>query len=94
MLCGRFPFWGRSDIEYMRSLSKGPCMEGDGWGDVSDEGKQFLTALLELDPKKRLTATQGLEHPWIHTADLALNRRLSSISGLAEIKKGRLPSSG
>lgn len=85
MLCGRFPFWGKTDIEYMRSLTRGPCMEGDGWDEVSDEGKNFLQALLQLDPKQRLTAEQALSHPWILTEDQNFNRRLSSVNGLAAI---------
>lgn len=85
MLCGRFPFWGKTDIEYMRSLTRGPCMEGDGWNEVSPEGKNFLLALLQLDPKQRLTAEQALSHPWILTDDQNFNRRLSSMNGLAAI---------
>lgn len=84
MLCGRFPFWGKTDIEYMRSLARGPCMEGEGWNEVSDEGKAFLREMLQLDPKQRLTAEQALVHPWIMTED-NFNRRLSSMNGLAAI---------
>lgn len=85
MLCGRFPFWGKTDIEYMRSLARGPCMEGEGWSEVSDEGKGFLKALLHLDPKQRLTAEEALNHSWILTEDQNFNRRLSSVNGLAAI---------
>lgn len=91
MLCGRFPFWGKTDIEYMRSLNKGPCMVGEGWNDVSEEGKQFVKELLHLDAKVRLTAEQALDHPWINTEDLSINRKLSSISGLAMMMKERKP---
>ncbi|KAI0560313.1 Serine/threonine protein kinase [Gracilaria domingensis] len=85
MLCGRFPFWGKTDIEYMKSLSRGPCMVGEGWDQVSEEGKQFLKQLLQVDPKKRLTAEQALNHPWVSRDAPSLDRRLSSISGLAVI---------
>ena len=61
-------------------------MVGDGWNEVSDEGKTFLKELLHMDPKKRLTAEQALSHPWISsTQGPTLNKRLSSISGLAVI---------
>lgn len=83
MLCGRFPFWGKSDIEYMRSLARGPCMEGEGWDEVTDQGKEFLRELLKLDPKERLTAEQALSHPWILKEDPQFNRRLSSVNGMA-----------
>jgi hypothetical protein len=48
MLCGRFPFWGKTDIEYLASLQRGPDMTGDGWATVSDLGKTFLKSLLQL----------------------------------------------
>lgn len=94
MLCGRFPFWGKTDIEYMRSLSRGPCMVGEGWNEVSEEGKSFLKLLLQVDPKRRLSATQALGHPWLNEDGSSLNRRLSSISGLAVIasKQRKRPS--
>ncbi|CAN8077116.1 unnamed protein product [Agarophyton chilense] len=85
MLCGRFPFWGKTDIEYMKSLSRGPCMVGEGWDEVSEEGKQFLRQMLQVDPKKRLTAEKALSHPWVSRDAPSLDRRLSSISGLAAI---------
>lgn len=59
-------------------------MEGEGWNEVSDEGKAFLREMLQLDPKQRLTAEQALVHPWIMTED-NFNRRLSSMNGLAAI---------
>lgn len=85
MLCGRFPFWGKTDIEYMQSLSRGPCMEGEGWDEVTVQGKEFLLKLLAMDPKERLTAEEALRHPWILKEDPQFNRRLSSINGLALI---------
>jgi calcium-dependent protein kinase len=89
MLCGRFPFWGKTDIEYMKSLSHGPSMVGDGWSEVSDGGKTFLKQLLQLDPKRRLTADQALAQPWIlgEGADDGgkMQKRLSSVSGLAAL---------
>lgn len=59
-------------------------MSGDGWNEVSDEGKTFLKQLLQVDPKRRLTAGQALSHDWL-TAGPTLDRRLSSINGLKRI---------
>lgn len=85
MLCGRFPFWGKTDIEYMRSLSQGPSMVGEGWDEVSDLGKSFLKDLLQLDPKRRLNAQKALNHPWVRGCNDApqLQKQLSSVSGMA-----------
>jgi len=35
------------------------------WGHASDGAKQFIRALLEHDPARRLTADQALCHPWL-----------------------------
>lgn len=35
------------------------------WDDVSDMAKDLIKSLLVKDPKKRLTAEQLLEHPWV-----------------------------
>lgn len=60
-------------------------MTGEGWSEVSEEGKLFLNQLLQIDPKKRLTASEALSASWITKNGPLLNRRLSSISGLAAI---------
>lgn len=35
------------------------------WGKVSDDAKDFVSKLLIVDPKKRMTAEMALKHPWI-----------------------------
>jgi calcium/calmodulin-dependent protein kinase I len=35
-----------------------------GWNKISRQAKQFLTALLHIDPGSRLTADDALQHPW------------------------------
>lgn len=90
MLCGRFPFWGKSDIEYLASLRRGPDMGGEEWANVSEAGKGFVRTLLELEPKRRPTALQALNLPWILRSPLegpgALGR-LESKAGIMNVKE-------
>ncbi len=51
------------------------------WKDFSNECKDLLNKLLEADPKKRLSASGALNHPWV--------REYSR----AKARKGRLPTS-
>jgi calcium/calmodulin-dependent protein kinase I len=88
MLCGRFPFWGKSDIEYLASLRRGPDMRGEEWDLVSDEGKTFVKTLLELDPHKRPTALQALCLPWVVSSPRPGGGglgRLESVAGIAQV---------
>ena len=34
------------------------------WDSVSEEAKDLIRKLLELDPHKRASARQALQHPW------------------------------
>ncbi|XP_060036548.1 serine/threonine-protein kinase DCLK3 isoform X1 [Erinaceus europaeus] len=38
------------------------------WDSISDAAKDLVSRLLVVDPKKRYTAHQVLQHPWIETA--------------------------
>lgn len=89
MLCGRFPFWGKSDIEYLASLRRGPDMTGEEWSHVSQKGKLFVRTLLELDPNKRPTAQQALALPWLIQAaptETSAFNRLGSVAGIVQVR--------
>lgn len=84
MLCGRFPFWGKTDIEFLGSVTKGAQMRGEAWAGVSDECKAFVRSLLEVDASRRPTATQALEGQWISSSNGGELRTLTSQAALAE----------
>lgn len=67
LLCGRPPFQGKSDAEMAASIRSGSVSfpQAD-WGDVSDDAKNLIRRLLELDPSARLTAEEALEHVWMN----------------------------
>lgn len=88
MLCGRFPFWGKTDIEYLASLRRGPDMRGEEWANVSEEGKEFVRTLLELEPKRRPSALQALKLPWVLSIpqpDSSALGRLESHAGIMSV---------
>jgi calcium-dependent protein kinase len=65
LLSGYMPFSG-SESNQVRNISRGKYTEKpEKWTHVSEEAKNFVHALMEVDPSKRLTAQQALEHPWI-----------------------------
>lgn len=65
MLAGYMPFSG-TEMEQMKKISTGSyVMKQERWGNISEEAKSFTKNLLQVDPKKRLTAEGALEHPFI-----------------------------
>lgn len=37
------------------------------WGHISQEAKDFVSRLLTVDVKLRMTAEEALKHPWVST---------------------------
>jgi calcium-dependent protein kinase len=65
LLSGYMPFSGPETV-MIRNIRKGTFeFRPERWSTVSDEAKDFIFKLLEVNPSKRLTAQTALEHPWI-----------------------------
>ena len=49
------------------------------WARISDEAKDFVRSLMCVDPSKRVTCEEALQHPWLrlHTF-LSLRKSTSS----------------
>lgn len=62
LLTGQMPFEGRSKAEVFMRIKTGKFSIPSV---VSPNCRDLLTKMIELNPKKRLTATQALDHPWI-----------------------------
>ena len=66
LLCGSMPFHGKSDDVIEAAIAQGEySLEGGPWREVSEEAKDMVRGLLNVDPVQRLTAAQCLEHPWL-----------------------------
>lgn len=66
LLCGYPPFYGDSDHQIFDSVKAGQFdFPSPEWDTISDTAKDFVCCLLKLDPSKRLTAAQALNHEWI-----------------------------
>jgi len=76
LLSGRLPFSGTSQKELFRAIVSGKYEFGEDWEEVSDEGKQFVKQLLEVDPTNRLVAEDSLDHAWMNLPESELNPRI------------------
>lgn len=70
MLCGSYPFdAGEDDEETMNLALEGwIAFEEPAWAETSIMCKNFVRALLQAKPQRRLTAKAALHHPWIEGA--------------------------
>ncbi|KAG5530223.1 hypothetical protein RHGRI_030560 [Rhododendron griersonianum] len=66
LLCGRRPFWDRTeDGIFKEVLRNKPDFRRKPWPTISNSAKEFIKKLLVKDPRARLTAAQALSHPWV-----------------------------
>jgi len=88
LLCGFPPFYGDNDDElFERICNCNYKFLSPYWDRVSDEAKNLIRQLLEVDVKKRLTAEQALAHPWFG-ATLAEGSGHADLSGaLSELRR-------
>ncbi|KAL7529497.1 hypothetical protein ACHAWF_006233, partial [Thalassiosira exigua] len=56
------------------------------WGTVTDEAKSLIRSLLDTDPRRRLSAEEALNHPWMR-ADARHLRRSSLMAGVRGMRE-------
>lgn len=67
MLCGFPPFYDQSIDTLTEKVAQGEYTFLSPWWDhISDEAKDAVSHLLEINPKKRYTIDQFLSHPWLN----------------------------
>lgn len=85
LIAGYAPFDGHSDDDIKAEVLSGEfSFEDEIWDDISDQCKNFIETLLELDPKSRPTAEEALEHPWIVECRMASSERLKERESVNE----------
>ncbi|KAJ2896977.1 Calcium/calmodulin-dependent protein kinase cmkB [Zalerion maritima] len=67
LLCGYTPFDRDNDVEEMQAILNADYefKPEEYWRGVSDDAKAFVRACLTVDPKKRMTAHEALQHPFV-----------------------------
>lgn len=69
LLCGFPPFYDESIEILTEKVAKGQyTFLSPWWDDISNTAKDLISHLLEVDPEKRYTIKEFLNHPWIRTA--------------------------
>jgi len=82
LLCGFPPFYNEHLPVLFESIMKADYdYPEDYWDEISDTAKNFIDRLLVVDPEKRMTTKQALEHPWL--SGQAPSKKLSVTSKMA-----------
>jgi len=90
LLRGAFPFDDDSDLRtlYRQICRKKIQFDDVYWKHISTEAKSFITALLTVNPKERLTARNALQHPWLSADHVGSDYHLSD--NLAQLREYNL----
>jgi len=63
LLVGCPPFWHRKQMVMLRNIMEGRyCFTSPEWDDITDTPKDLISKLLIVDPKKRYTVDDALNH--------------------------------
>jgi len=77
MLCGFPPFYADSTAVLFKQIRKGDyTFPHPYWDEVSDAAKDLVSKVLVVDPTKRYSAQQCLDHAWIRNAGDATAKKL------------------
>ncbi|CAN7062966.1 hypothetical protein IGI04_016981 [Brassica rapa subsp. trilocularis] len=99
LLCGVPPFWAETDHGVAKAILKSVIdFRRDPLPKVSSNAKDLIKRMLHPDPKRRLTAQQVLDHPWIQDGKNASNvslgesvrARLKQFTVMNKLKKRAL----
>ncbi|XP_076919559.1 calcium-dependent protein kinase 28-like [Bidens hawaiensis] len=90
LLCGRRPFWDKSENGIFKEVLRNkPDFRRKPWPNVSPSAIDFVKKLLVKDPLTRLTAAQALSHPWVREGGNApeIPLDISVLSNMREFLK-------
>lgn len=99
LLCGVPPFWAETEQGVAQAIIRSVIdFKRDPWPKVSENAKDLVKRMLDPDPKRRLTAQEVLDHPWLQNAKKAPNvslgetvkARLKQFSVMNKLKKKAL----
>ncbi|KAL9255091.1 Calcium-dependent protein kinase 21-like protein [Drosera capensis] len=89
LLSGVPPFWAETQQGVFDAIIEGKLdLVNDPWPSISDSAKDLVRKMLTRDPKKRITAAEVLEHPWIRVDGEASDKPLDS-AVLSRLKQFR-----
>jgi len=102
LLCGLPPFGGDTDSDILAAVTRARLSFSEqNWKGVSSEAKAFISSMCQKDVKKRMSAQQACEHPWLlakkedvgavtKDQSMSFSDNLRKFSGVGRFKKTAL----
>ncbi|KAK9689204.1 hypothetical protein RND81_09G043200 [Saponaria officinalis] len=95
LLSGVPPFWAETEKGIFDAILQGHVdFESKPWPSISNGAKDLVRKMLTSDPKKRISAAQVLEHPWLREGeasdkpiDGAVLTRMKQLRVMNKLKK-------
>ncbi|EXB50311.1 Calcium-dependent protein kinase 9 [Morus notabilis] len=95
LLSGVPPFWAETEKGIFDAILQGEIdFVSDPWPSISSSAKDLICKMLKQDPKKRITPSDVLEHPWIREGgapdkpiDSAVLSRMKQFRAMNKLKK-------
>ena len=100
LLSSTKPFYGKKCKDIVDKIIEGEySFHSKAWKTLSQESKDFVTSLLEVDSKKRMTARAALAHPWLKNQSMlsdhlptkeameSINQSIQNYASTGEFKK-------
>jgi len=88
LLCGFPPFYGKNDQQIFEKILKANYdFPSPDWDEITDDAKEFIQAILVLEPTERPTAADCLQAPWI--VSQVPSKALKVNTGLSEYNTKR-----
>lgn len=85
LLSNSKPFHGKTRRDILRNILKGKfSFYAPIWSNLTDESKDFIRSLIEVEPIKRSTAVQALKHPWLEI-NFPLHKRAPDLRTMESI---------
>jgi len=98
LLCGWPPFHGETTQKIFKNIMSKPLdLKSPPWPKISDAAKDCVRKMLARDPRKRLTAEEVLNHPWMQENGVATDTvipevlvRMRQFTQMNKLKKNAL----
>ncbi|KAH9651768.1 calcium dependent protein kinase8 [Citrus sinensis] len=93
LLSGVPPFWAETKKGTYDAILQGEIdFDTDPWPSISSTAKDLVRRMLTKDPKRRITAAQVLEHPWLRESgeasdDTSVILRMKQFRRMNKLKK-------